>query len=136
MSLYPHLLFRIGHDFIVRLQMRIGGEQRRMQLRVWKYERKLKKDNLPATELARLRALHQRALNASDTLERRKQKFIWRLHRVAVKFKCLFKQVVVPDFRPSTFAVLTAAITQSLGALHHKVRYFIKHFPFFSQSAF
>ena len=123
MSLYPHLLFRIGHDFIVRLQMRIGGEKRRMQRRVWQYERALKKSTLSMIARDRLHALRQRALNASDTLERRKQKFIWRLHRVAIKFKCLFKQVVVPDFRPSGFAVLTAAITQSLGALHHKVRY-------------
>ena len=120
MSLYPHLLFRIGHNFIVRLQLRIGSEKLRMQKRIWKYERALKK-NLEQGERARLRTLWQRAHNASDVLERRKQKFISRLHRVAVRFKCLFKQVVVPDFRPSGFAVLTAAISQSLGALHHKV---------------
>ena len=122
MTLFPHLLFRIGHNFIARLQLRIGNEKQRTQKRVWKYERALKTTApAPDQQRARLLAQRQHAVNASDALERRKQKFIWRMHRVAVRFKCLFKQVVVPDFRPSGFAVLTEAISQSLGALHHKV---------------
>ena len=120
MSLYPHLLFRIGHNFIVRLQLRIGSERRRLQTHIWQYDRQLKNASAPDV---RLLALRQRAHNTRDALNRRQQKFIRRMHRVAVRFKCLFKQVVVPDFRPSGFAVLSAAITQSLGALHHKVRH-------------
>ena len=123
MSLHPYLVTRLGHGFIARLEMRIGSEKRRMRKRIWQYDRQLAKNDSSTspTARARLLALRQRAHNACHVLERRKQHLIKRLHKVAIAFKCLFKQVVVPDFRPSSFKVITKAITQSLGALHHKV---------------
>ena len=123
MSLHPYLVTRLGHGFIARLEMRIGSEKRRMRKRIWQYDRQLSKNDSSTspTARARLLALRQRAHNACHVLERRKQHLIKRLHKVAIAFKCLFKQVVVPDFRPSSFKVITKAITQSLGALHHKV---------------
>ena len=122
MSMYPNMLLRIGHNLSARLEQRIGTERWHLQKRIWQYERELV--NAPGVHRARLRALWQRAHNVRDVLQQRQQRVIRKLHIVAVKIKCVFGQVVVPDFRPSGFKVITASISRRLGALHHKVRTF------------